>query len=312
MVSAIGGAKHITVDQAGGATNVPSMKPLEGKVAIVTGAGRGIGRAIAVGFADSGAKLSLMARTRKELEETADELRKRGASVRFMAGDVSEQKTVKKLVEGTIKQFGRIDVLVNNAGLLGPIGPLEENDAEQWERAMKVNLFGYFLCCKYVLPHMKSQKAGKIINMSGAGAPNPYPMFTAYSSSKTGVLGLTQTLSAELKGFNIQVNAIAPGITNTRMQDEIISAGAKAGEAFQRAKDTKSKGGVPPERAADLCVFLASSESDGITGRFFSARWDPWQSLKEKAELQRLLSSEMFTVKRIDGVFFEQKESKKQ
>lgn len=287
-------------------------KALRGRVSIVTGAGRGIGKAISLGLARSGADVILLSRSKAELETVASEARSIGASATVRECDVSRPEDVKISIKETVDQYGRVDVLINNAGVLGPVGPLEENNFDAWLNAVKINLYGVFLCCKYALPYMKRQKSGKIINVSGAGAPTPYPNFSAYSSSKTGILGLTQTLAEELKDFNIQVNAIAPGITNTKMQDEILSAGGLAGPSYYRAKEVKEKGGVDPRKAADLAVFLSSDAANGITGRFFSARWDDWQSLNDESRLKEFMQSEMYTVRRIDGVFFsEVKEARK-
>jgi 3-oxoacyl-[acyl-carrier protein] reductase len=168
-----------------------------------------------------------------------------------------------------------------------------------------VNLVGTYLCSKFVLPVMVRQKAGKIINLSGAGSPLPYPMFSAYAASKVGVLGLTQTLAEEVKKHNIQVNVIAPGPVDTRLQDEILAAGERAGErALERARETKRTGGVPPGKAAALAVFLASADSDGLTGRFLSAVWDNWRGLGDEDTLAKLMGGELFTLRRIDGVLF--------
>ena len=281
-----------------------STKVLRGRVSVVTGAGRGIGKAISLGLARSGADVVLLSRSKAELETVASEVRSLGVSATAMECDISLPEDVKTSIKETVDQYGRVDILINNAGVLGPVGPLEENDFDLWLNVMKIYLYGVFLCCKYALPHMKRQKSGKIINVSGAGAPTPYPNFSAYSSSKTGILGLTQTLAEELKDFKIQVNAIAPGITNTKMQDEILSAGEIAGASYHRAKEVKEKGGVDPAKAADLAVFLSSEAADEITGRFFSARWDDWQSLTDGVKLNEFVASEMFTVRRIDGVFF--------
>ena len=281
-------------------------KVLRGKVSIVTGAGRGIGKAISLGLARSGADVVLLSRSKGELETVASEVRSLGVSATAMECDISRPEDVKISIKEAVNQYGRVDILINNAGVLGPVGPLEENDFDLWLNAMKINLYGVFLCCKYALPYMKRQKSGKIINVSGAGAPTPYPNFSAYSSSKTGILGLTQTLAEEVKKFGIQVNAIAPGIANTKMQDEILSAGELAGASYHRAKEVKEKGGVDPRKAADLAVFLSSDPATGITGRFFSARWDDWQSLNNESRLKEFNQSEMYTVRRIDGVFFSQ------
>jgi len=283
---------------------------LEGKVAVVTGAGRGIGRSIAAQLAVEGANLALIARTDAELKSAQREFKTYGIDVLINQGDVSNENDIKRFIDETLGHYGRIDVLVNNAGVLGPIGPLEDNDVNLWLYAMKVNLFGVFLACRYVLPGMKKRRQGKIINISGAGAPAPYPRFSAYSSSKTGVLGLTQTLAEETREFNIQVNAVAPGISDTRMQDEILSAGPLAGTAYQKAKEVKEKGGVDLSHVADLVVYLASEESDGMTGKLLSAKWDNWKSFKDESLRNKIINTNIYTIRRIDGVFFVELERK--
>lgn len=277
---------------------------LSQRVAVVTGAGRGIGEAIALGLARNGANLVLASRTLSELKQVAEEGKGLGSHMLVQECDVSSEAEVQMLMKRAIEAYGRLDVLVNNAGALGPIGPLEGNDTSKWMDAVKVNLLGVFLCCKYAIPHMKRQNWGRIINLSGAGAPVPYPWFSAYSASKTAILGLTQTLAEEVREYGIQVNAIAPGLTNTRLQDEIISAGELAGASYQRAKDAKDKGGADPKNVADLATFLSSDAAKGITGRFFSSRWDDWQMLGDASKLNEFIGSDMYTIRRIDGVFF--------
>ncbi|MEM3186327.1 MAG: SDR family oxidoreductase [Conexivisphaerales archaeon] len=282
-----------------------STLKLRDKVAIVTGAGVGIGRTIALKFAKEGAKLAINSRTRTTLEDTAKKIEDLGGEVLARTMDVSVPEEVEQFVQDTYKEFGRVDVLVNNAGILGPIGPAAENDVASWIYTIHVNLIGTFLCCRKVLPIMIRQRRGKIINMSGGGATSPYPRFSAYATSKAGVVGLTQTLAEEVKDYNIQVNAIAPGLTDTRMQDEILAAGELAGErAIARAREAKEKGGADPARAADLAVFLASEESGVMTGRLISAVWDDWESLADKNRLKDLITSELYTLRRIDGTFF--------
>ncbi|HEV2139019.1 MAG TPA: SDR family oxidoreductase [Nitrososphaerales archaeon] len=278
---------------------------LRGKVAIVTGAGVGIGKSIALKFAEEGAKLAINSRTRSKIEETARGIRSLGAEVLVRTTDVSVSEEVESFVNDTHKEFGRVDVLVNNAGVLGPVGVAAENDVASWIHTIDVNLVGTFLCCRKVLPIMMRQRGGSIINMSGGGATLPYPRFSAYATSKAGVVGLTQTLAEEVKDHNVRVNAIAPGLTNTRLQDEILAAGDLAGErATMRAREAKEKGGADPLRAANLAVFLASDESVRITGRLISAVWDDWENLADRNRQNDLVSSELYTLRRIDGMFF--------
>jgi NAD(P)-dependent dehydrogenase (short-subunit alcohol dehydrogenase family) len=272
---------------------------LRDRVAIVTGAGRGIGEAISLAFAREGADLALVSRTASEVLRTATEVEHLGRRAIAIRADVSEKKDVDKMVEQVIGQLDKVDILVNNAGILGPIGPMADNKHEDWIKAIMVNLVGTFLCCKAVLPFMIQQRKGKIINMSGGGAANPRPMFSAYSASKAAVVRLTETLSEEVKDYNIQVNAIAPGAVNTRMLDEVLAAKETAGpRAMAEGRRQKETGAVSPAVPAALAVFLASDDSDGITGRLISAVWDDWQAIAK--QIPDIMSSDLYTLRRID------------
>lgn len=267
---------------------------LEGKVAIITGGGRGIGRAIARAFAREGAYPCLVARTAAEVEAAAAEIGRALA----LTGDVSKQEDVERVVDAVIAGAGQVDVLVNNAGLQLPIGPLWENDPDEWLRAVLVNLGGVFLCCRSVLPHMIRRGRGKIINLSGGGAASPRPCFSAYAASKAAVVRLTETLAGEVDTYNIQVNAIAPGPVNTRMLEKVLAAGPAAGkEALGEARKQLETGGTPPWLPAELAVFLASEESGRLTGRLISAVWDDWRSIPER--IDRIMAGDLYTLRRI-------------
>lgn len=271
---------------------------LRDRVAIVTGAGRGIGEAISLAFAAEGADLALVSRTTSEVMRTATEVENLGRRAIAIRADVSEKQDVDRAVEQVIGQLGKVDILVNSAGILGPVGPMVDNKHEPWIEAVMTNLVGTFLCCKAVLPFMIKRRMGKIINMSGGGAANPRPMFSAYSASKAAVVRLTETLSEEVKEYNIQVNAIAPGAVNTRMLDEVLAAGETAGSRpMAEARRQKQTGGVSPAVPAALAVLLASDDSDGITGRLISAVWDDWQAMTK--QIPDIMSSDMYTLRRI-------------
>jgi len=277
---------------------------LKDKVAVVTGAGRGIGRAIALAFAREGADVVVISRTLSEVEETAAQIRALGRHALALRVDVSRMEDVENMVKSALQEFGRIDVLVNNAGILGPVGSLVENDANHWIETIKVNLIGTFLCSKMVLPIMIKQRGGKVINLSGGGAANPRSRFSAYAVSKAAVVRLTETLAEEVKEFNIQVNAIAPGAIYTRLHDQILNTGSKAGgKALEVSRRVKKTGGTPSEVPATLAVFLASDESEGLTGRLISAVWDDWRNLSKK-RIKEIMSKELYTLRRIDEVFF--------
>jgi len=271
---------------------------LKDRIAIVTGAGRGIGRAIALAFAREGADVVVVSRTLSEVQETAAQVMALGRRSFPLQVDVSRKEDVERMVELALGEFGKVDVLVNNAGILGPLGPLVQNDVERWIETIKVNLIGTFLCCKAVLPIMIKHGGGKIVNLSGGGAAYPHPCFSAYATSKAAVVRLTETLAEELKEFNIQVNAIAPGAVNTRLREEIMAAGEVAGQkASAEAEKVRERGGTSPDLAAALAVFLASDESDGLTGKLISAVWDDWQNMSKR--VSEIVSSDIYTLRRI-------------
>ena len=216
-----------------------------------------------------------------------------------MTTDVSNKDQVEALVEVSNKSFGRIDILVANAGVYGTKGPIDEIDWEEWTNAIDINLKGTVLQCRAVLPYFKVQSYGKIIILSGGGATKPMPNLSAYAASKAGVVRFAETLAEEVKAFHIDVNTVAPGALNTRLLDEILMAGPeKVGDTFYaQSLKQKENGGTPLDVGASLCVFLAAKESDGITGRLISAVWDPWQDLPNY--LHELSRSDIYTLRRI-------------
>ena len=203
---------------------------LENRVALITGGGRGIGRAIALAYAKEGAKLVLAARTVDELEGTAEEVRGLGAVALVYQADVTNQTEVEGLVQQTLEEYSTVDILVNSAGMAGPIGALQDNDVSDWIRTIQVNLIGTYLCCRSVLPIMLKQNRGKIINLSGSGSTSAPFHLSAYGSSKAAVIRLTEILSLELAHTNVQVNALGPGSINTRMWEQIRDDAAAVGD----------------------------------------------------------------------------------
>lgn len=273
---------------------------LDGETVLITGAGRGIGEAVARAFACAGAHLVLMARTRAEVERVASETAALGVASLAVPGDVRQRADVDRLVTTAIERWNRIDVLVNAAGIYGPIGPLVENDLEEWAEAIGINLLGTVFTMHAVLPHMIARRKGAIVNFSGGGAVSAFPRFSAYSASKAAVVRLTETVAEEVREFGLRVNAIAPGAVNTRLLDQVLAAGERAGKEFHaQAREQKAKGGTPPEVAAELAVFLASPAAAGVSGRLISAVWDDWRSLP--ARVLELGGSALFTLRRIDG-----------
>jgi len=269
---------------------------LDGKLAIVTGGSRGIGRAIATDFLNQGAEVAVLARTVAEVEQTAAELSSLGRVVGY-ACDVSVEGQVREVHQLVEEELGPVSVLVNAAGVLGELGPFEETNHQTWWNTMQINLYGTYLWSRAVIHQMIQHRQGKIINLSGAGA-SPRAYYNAYAVSKAGVVRLTETLAWEMQKYNIQVNAIAPGPVNTRMTKEVVQAGLAAGaEELEGAKRLLAEG-TQPIKAADLAVFLACSDSDGITGKLISAVYDNWPEWSEHTD--ELANSEMYTVRRLD------------
>lgn len=275
---------------------------LRDRYAIITGAGQGLGAAIAEAFVAEGASVLLCARTPETLARVRERLLPLVApnqQILLQAADVADPAQVDALVATALAQFPRLDALVNNAGVYGPIGRLEEVDWEEWTQAIAINLLGTVYPCRAVVPPMKAQRAGKIVNLSGGGATSPLPRISAYAASKAAVVRFTETLAHELAEFGIDVNAIAPGALATRLLDQVLEAGPdRAGAKFHAQMTAiRGEGGTPLEKGAALAVYLASAASDGITGRLISAVWDPWPELQQHAD--DLRHSDVYTLRRI-------------
>jgi NAD(P)-dependent dehydrogenase (short-subunit alcohol dehydrogenase family) len=267
---------------------------------IITGGSQGLGKVIAGYFLREGANVVICARGEKELSATHDKLAKEFPAQKVLAKscDVSSEKQVNDLFAFSLSELGSLQALVLNAGIYGPMGPTESVLLDEWRRALDINLFGVLLPCRVAIPHFKKAGRGKIVVLSGGGATNPLPNISAYAASKAAVARLAETLAEEVKSFHVDVNLIAPGALATRLVDEVLAAGPeKVGAAFfEKNKQWKEKGATPLELGARLAVYLASAESDGITGKLISAQWDPWEKLHEfKADL----NSDIYTLRRI-------------
>lgn len=275
---------------------------LRGKRVVITGANQGFGFAVAKLFVNEGASVLLCARDQKLLEKAKSNLKdlaKGVANIYAEQADVAKLSDNKKLLQSAINNMGGVDILVLNAGVYGPKGPIEDINWEEWSAAIDINLKGVVMACHVFAPHLKKQKTGKIIILSGGGATKPLPFLSAYAASKAGVVRFGETIAEELRGFNIDVNMVAPGALNTRLLDEVLAAGPeKVGKEFYNSSlKQKEQGGSPLEEGAALCAYLASSESNGITGKLISAVWDPWEKLHEK--IVDLEKSDIYTLRRI-------------
>ncbi len=272
---------------------------LDGKVAVITGAGRGIGRAIALAYAREGAKLALAARNEAELRQVASAAADLGAEAIAVPTDVTDERDTERLARRAHDEFGRIDILVNNAGVSGPIGSLQNNDVAEWVNTVNVNLTGTFLMCRAVVPVMLESGGGKIINLSGAGATNAWSNMSAYCSSKAAVVRLTEVLAQELASQGITVNALGPGSVHTSMWDKMTEDATQAGAEFiqQLGLRVTSGGGASIDECADLAVWLASAESGTLTGRLISAATDDFRSLSPRIE--EIMAGDAYTLRRV-------------
>jgi NAD(P)-dependent dehydrogenase (short-subunit alcohol dehydrogenase family) len=277
-------------------------KALGGRSALITGASQGLGLEIARAYLDAGvAGLCICGRDPLLLESALAELRQRAAPSQKVLGqvaDVSKPQDVASLVKFALNGLGEVTILVSNAGVYGPKGPVGGADWAQWTRAIEINLYGSVLPVRELLLHFTERGNGKIVQLSGGGATGPLPGLSAYAASKAAVVRFAETLAEELREHRVDVNAIAPGPLNTRMLDEVLRAGPElVGDAFyEKALEQQRSGGIPLDQGAKLAVFLGSPASDGITGKLLSAVWDPWPQLPQHLED---LSSDVYTLRRI-------------
>jgi NAD(P)-dependent dehydrogenase (short-subunit alcohol dehydrogenase family) len=275
---------------------------LRDKIAIVTGGSRGIGKTVAEFFLREGARVVVVSRDKKEIAGAVQEIAEvtgvvAGKKISGVTCDVSDAKAVARVVRAVGSRHRRIDILVNAAGIQAPIGPFKENKLEAWEKNIAVNLFGTVAMCKAILPFMV-KRGGSIINFAGGGATSSRPNFSAYAVAKTGVVKFTEILADELSPSHVRVNAISPGAVNTAMLAEVLAAGSRAGKKeFEESKKRFRDGGVSPELAAALAVFLASNDSRGLTGRLISAPWDTWRTWDKRA-IKKIMATDKFTLRR--------------
>jgi len=275
---------------------------LTGRVAIITGANQGFGLAVTRAYVGAGASVLMCARDVPKLEDARREVAALAGPhqiVLAQPADVSQKNDVEQLVGEALRRFPQVHILVNNAGVYGPLGLIEQVDWDAWVHAVEINLLGSVLMCRALMPHFKTHHYGKILQLSGGGATNPLPRISAYAVSKAAIVRFVETLAEEAREDHVDVNAIAPGALNTRLLDEVLGAGPdKVGQEFyKRSLKQKAQGGAPLEKGAELAAFLGSSASDGITGKLISAVWDPWESLQEHAD--DLRRTDIYTLRRI-------------
>lgn len=272
---------------------------LDNKIALITGANGVIGSTIARFYMAEGGKVILVGRTVEALEKVRAGLAQYGMADLYRA-DVANPGDVQRVFSAVQEQYGKLDILVSAAGVLGEVGTLEQCDPERWLEAIKINLFGSMLCVKYALPLLRKSAHGKIITFAGGG-DGPMANFSSYVSSKGAVLRFTETIAAELKGEHIDINAISPGLVNSGFVEDLLKAGEErvGRERYREAQhQLVGQGGVvSPEKAAALAVFLASERSNGLSGKNISAVWDHYEDIPE--HLAEITQSDIYNWRRI-------------
>jgi NAD(P)-dependent dehydrogenase (short-subunit alcohol dehydrogenase family) len=270
------------------------LRNVRDKGVLITGAGRGIGKRLAIGFANHRARVALLARSKAELDLANLEIEHAGGIALRLRADVRDLEQLSAAVERMKAYYGRLDILICAAGLQGPIGPFVSSLPKAWSETVETNLIGVANAVRAVLPHMIERRSGKIIVLSGRGATDARPNFSAYAASKAALARFVETVAEEVREHNIQLNAMAPGGTYTHMTDEILGAGDLAGrKEHDEAVNVRLTGGVAPEKQIELALFLASEDSNHLSGKIIHVN-DDWRRL-EHATVGR----ELYTLRRV-------------
>ncbi len=262
---------------------------------LVTGAGRGIGKRLAIGFAAQGARVGLLARSKAELDLCNLEIEHAGGSALRLRSDVSDYEQVSAAIERMRVHFNSsVKVLVCAAAVQGPLGPFADTSPKAWNEIIQTNLTGVMNACRAVLPSMIEHRSGKIIVLTGGGVATARPNFSLYAATKAAIARFVESVAAEVSEHNVQVNCMSPGGTYTHMTDQILAAGERAGwREIEQAQEVRLTGGIAPERQIELALFLASEQSNHISGRLIHVQ-DDWKKLKNGT-----VNPELYTLRRV-------------
>ena len=274
------------------------MSTIRNKSVLITGAGRGIGKRLALGFAEAGARVGLLARSQAELDLAKLEIEQAGGNALRLRADVRDLEQLQAAVDRMREIFGGLDVLIASAGVQGPIGPLLSTKPKAWNETIEINLFGVVNSCRAALPPMIEKRSGKIILVVGGGSGHARPNFGAYAASKAAVVRFAECLAVEVSDHNVQVNSISPGNVYSHMTDEILHAGEeKAGRReIEEAEQARITGGIPPEKQLQLALFLASDRSNHISGKLIHVN-DDWKRFE-----QQNMKPELYTLRRVQKI----------
>lgn len=250
--------------------------------ALITGAGRGIGKRLAIGFAHAGIPVGLLGRSQGELDVTKLEIEHAGGSAHRFRADVRDFEQVSAAVDRMTAVYGHVGVLVANAAVLGPIGPFAEHKPREWKEIFDTNVIGVMNSCRAVLPQMIQQRCGKVLVIADSSSSSPRPNFAPYSASKAAVVRFVESVAEEVRNHNVQVNCFSPGGAYTSMTDEILTADELAGtKEVEEAEQIRLTGGVQAERQIQLALFLASERSNHLTGKLIDVA-DDWKKLERE------------------------------
>jgi NAD(P)-dependent dehydrogenase (short-subunit alcohol dehydrogenase family) len=271
---------------------------INGKTVLITGAGRGIGKRLALGFAQGGARVALLARSQAELDLAKLEIDQAGGVALRIRADVRDLEHLNAAVDRIRAAYGPVDVLIGAAGVQGPIGPLVRTKPKAWNEAIEINLIGTVNSCRAVLPSMIERRSGKIILLGGPGSGYTRPYFTAYAASKSAIVRFVECLADEVRDHNVQVNCMAPGAAYSSMTDEILHAGEELAGAkeIQSAQRVRVTGGEAPEKQVQLAQFLASDRSNHISGKLIHVN-DDWRRLEHENT-----KPELYTLRRVQKI----------
>ncbi len=269
---------------------------------VITGASRGLGAHLVHSFWNAGWNVALVARDRQALSQVVEDLPKQSNQTAIIFPcDLGRPEEVTALVKKITNQLPRLDALINNAAIHGPIGPLVESDLALWNKVIQVNLLAPVALCHGLIALMSSSGGGSIINLSGGGATGPRANFSAYASTKAALVRFSETLAQEMQDQKIRVNCIAPGAMKTALLEQVVTSGMTASgqREFEIAQKVFAQGGASMDKVADLALFLAGKESLGITGKLISAVWDRWSEWPK--HIEQLQASDAYTLRRIAG-----------
>ena len=278
---------------------------LTNKVCILTGGTQGLGKRLAFALVGEGVKVIICSRNLFELTSVSESIKTSfpqfSNNIIYFKADVSSIEECQALVDYSLDRFGKIDILINNAGIYGSFGLTEDILSSEWKRAFEINFYGSVNMYCTTIPIMKKQRFGNVIQMSGGGATKPMPYASAYAASKAAIVRFMETASLESSTSNININCVAPGALNTRLLDQVLSLGPQlVGQSFyDQSVLQKEKGGTKFDYSIELIKFLCSDKSNGLTGRLISAPWDNWIEFPQN--IDQIRTSDVFTLRRIIG-----------